>query len=77
MNTDELNRANDTKRIQAAVLSEGGRNVSFDDARNLWKRYSDFIGAKWTPVPDDAERIYSNIEWFIIEKEWYEAKAKN
>jgi len=61
---------NDIERIQDAIRTEGGKSISFNEARDLWKRYSDSMCFVWMSVPDDAVRIYCMIEHQMIEREW-------
>jgi len=59
-------RDNDIKRIREAILSEGQKLISFDEARDFWTWYSNSIFSDWIEVPTEAVILYRMIENYFI-----------
>ncbi len=58
----------DCKRIKN-VMALHGYDISIQEAKILWEKYSDSMAAGWMCLDEDNETIFSNISSYFVEEE--------
>ena len=66
MEYEEIEYAEDCKKIRNVLVLKGFPNATTSDACRLWLSFSESYDASWMALPEHPELIYKDIKPFLI-----------